>query len=396
MHNADLNEFDSQVRSLLSDARVEPSRRVWKDISARLDAAGTVPAKGAGSASPAWYRWSGAALAFACVALGVFFIWSAPHDSARRHKQVPVLASATPQVVTEYSGPETTFAEYASGGMLPMGVSASAASLLESATAEVLSGNGIVMMRRHPEGPEIAEIPSDSELDSDRTVRTAISDVDPFAVLPAGDTRARKRPNSPSVYAKGLVGGNNSDGMSRAAGAMMSPGENGTGISELSASSYGVPLTVGVGVRLYFLPRVSVGTGVDYTLLTRTFTGEYNDQAGTFLHTLQYVGIPLNLYFDVISSERIKFYLHAGGEVEWCVSNRYTLYSTPDVTLSEPVQKLQYSVGAGLGVEFTLTDMIGLFVDPGFQYYFFCSQPKSVRTERPLFVNFNTGLRFTF
>lgn len=277
-----------------------------------------------------------------------------------------------------------------------MGVSASASAMLESAMAETLSGSGLVQARRSAGGPEISEIPSDPEMSSERTVRNTIPDVDPFAVLQAGDERARKRPNSPSVYAKGLVGGNNSDGMFRRMGTMMSPGESGPGISELSSSSYGVPLTVGIGVRLYFLPRVSVGTGVDYTLLTRTFTGEYNDQAGTFLHALQYVGIPVNLYFDVISSERIKFYLHAGGEVEWCVSNRYTLYSTPDVTLSEPVRKLQYSVGAGLGVEFTLTDRIGLFVDPGFQYYFFSSQPKSVRTERPLFVNFDTGLRFTF
>lgn len=396
MQNADLNEFDNQVRSLLSDARVEPSRRVWKAVSARLDADGAVPAKGTGNVSSAWYRWTGAALAFACIALGVFFIWSAPRDPSGRQKHAPVLASVTPQVMTGYPGPETTFAEYVSGGMLPMGVSASASAMLESAMAETLSGSGLVQARRSAGGPEISEIPSDPEMSSERTVRNTIPDVDPFAVLQAGDERARKRPNSPSVYAKGLVGGNNSDGMFRRMGTMMSPGESGPGISELSSSSYGVPLTVGIGVRLYFLPRVSVGTGVDYTLLTRTFTGEYNDQAGTFLHALQYVGIPVNLYFDVISSERIKFYLHAGGEVEWCVSNRYTLYSTPDVTLSEPVRKLQYSVGAGLGVEFTLTDRIGLFVDPGFQYYFFSSQPKSVRTERPLFVNFDTGLRFTF
>lgn len=395
MQNTDLNEFDSQVRSLLSDVQVSPSRRVWKGIEAQLDAAsGSAGVETGGSR--VWYRWAGAAVAFACAVFGIFHFWSLPHDHSGRRSFAPVLVSEAPRVMTEYAGPGTAFDEYADEGMLPLTVSRSAASALAGATAETVAGSGIVQRRHAAAGPDIDEIDSEGNLGSERTVRNVISEVDPFAVLQAGDARPRKSPNSPSIYAKGLVGGNNSDGMFRRAGAMMSPGVSGTGISELSASSYGVPMTVGLGVRIYFLPRVSAGTGVDYTLLTRTFTGEYNDQAGTFLHSLQYVGIPLNLYFDVISSERIKFYLHAGGEVEWCVSNRYTMYSTPDVTLSEPVKKLQYSVGAGLGVEFTLTDRIGLFVDPGFQYYFYSSQPKSVRTEKPLFVNFNTGLRFTF
>lgn len=390
-----LDEFDREVRTLMEAAELELSRDVWEGISARLDA-GAAESAAAGS-RPVWYRWAAPALAFACVAVGAFLIWSRPRESAVERLSSPILADSRSRIETEYAGPQVSFDEYVSGGMLPMGVSDDALRMLGSAVAEA-APSGLLPRSVWPDAGSGEDIPDSSSLSLDRSDRKVIAEVDPFAILQADDLRARKKPNSPSVYAKGAVGGNNSDGFLRKT-AMMSPGTSGagnTGITELSESSYGVPFTLGLGVRVYFMPRVSVGTGIDYSLLTRTFTGEYMDEAGTFLHTLQYIGVPLNIYYDVISSERIKFYVHAGGEVEKCISNRYTFYSSPDVTLSEPVRKLQYSVGAGLGVEFTLTDRLGLYVDPGFQYYFFCSQPKSVRTQRPLFVNFDLGLRFNF
>ena len=63
---------------------------------------------------------------------------------------------------------------------------------------------------------------------------------------------------------------------------------------------------------------------------------------------------------------------------------------------TEAVKNLQYSVGAGLGVEFALSQHLGLYLDPGIKYYFYNHQPKSVRTDKPLMVNFDVGLRFNF
>ena len=57
---------------------------------------------------------------------------------------------------------------------------------------------------------------------------------------------------------------------------------------------------------------------------------------------------------------------------------------------------VQFSVGAGLGVEFMLSNHLGLYLDPGFNYYFPCNQPRSIRTEKPLMLNFDVGLRFNF
>ena len=60
MQDNHYEEFDRQIRSMLADAGTKPSRRVWKGISARLDAA-EAPAT-----SPwAWMKWAGMSLAAA-------------------------------------------------------------------------------------------------------------------------------------------------------------------------------------------------------------------------------------------------------------------------------------------------------------------------------------------
>ena len=149
-------------------------------------------------------------------------------------------------------------------------------------------------------------------------------------------------------------------------------------------------------MRFYLAPRLSVGTGLDYSILSRTFTGKFAGTSGSVSHTLQYLGVPLNLYYDIIDAEKIKFYAYGGGEIEYCISNKYRLFASPDVIRKYPVDKFQYSVGGGLGVEFRVAPHIGLYLDPGLQYYFPCGQPKSIRTEKPLMVNFDAGLRLNF
>ena len=61
-----INDFDLQLRSMLADTEVKPSRRVWKGISAHLDAA-----QAAQAASWSWMKWAGMSLAAAAIAAAV-------------------------------------------------------------------------------------------------------------------------------------------------------------------------------------------------------------------------------------------------------------------------------------------------------------------------------------
>lgn len=407
MQDNDRN-FDLQLRSMLEEAEIRPRRGVWKNISSRLDASAAVTS-GSRAFSPGVLRWAGAAFACAAVALGVFLA-SPGTQTPLTLERGALTAGAVQLIPTEISAPAALGEGPARYAAAPQQSAAAVQTVQDSGAAEAegsvtrqapatdaeATATAPQTYRKAPAagGTRESAAPSDGNF------------TDPFALLAAEEeSQNRNAFGSTFLYAKGSIGGNDPDFVRRAAGMAMAPGTSSSGISELSTSTYGIPLTLGLGVRFYLLPGFSIGTGVDYSLLTRTFTGTYTGpgdsgkpeatEAGDIQHNMQYIGVPLDLYYDILSSDKIKFYVYGGGEVEYCVSNKYTVFTSPRITCSEPVRKLQYSVGGGVGVEFRLADKLGLYLDPGVKYYFPYGQPKSIRTDKPLMFNFDAGLRFS-
>ena len=176
-----------------------------------------------------------------------------------------------------------------------------------------------------------------------------------------------------------------------------------TGIKETSTrSTYGIPVSFGAGVKIDFTDRWSLGVGLNYTLLTRRFYGSYtevNEQGSIVINTQtdirntqNYVGIPVNAFYNIVDTRHLNFYTYAGGAVERCVSDKYQLLGK-DITHSEKAKGVQLSVNLGIGVEFLLGDYLGLYIDPSLRYYFDNGQPKSIRTDQPLMLGFEMGLR---
>lgn len=176
-----------------------------------------------------------------------------------------------------------------------------------------------------------------------------------------------------------------------------------TGVKETSTrSTYGIPLSFGAGVKIDFTDRWSIGVGLNYTLLTRSFYGSYTkvNEKGSIEMNMQtdirntqsYVGIPVNAFYNIIDSRHLNFYTFAGGTVEKCVSDKYRLLGK-DITHSEKAKGVQLSADLGIGVEFLVGDYLGLYVDPSLRYYFDCGQPESIRTAQPLMLGFEMGLR---
>lgn len=407
MQDNDRN-FDLQLRSMLEEAEIRPRRGVWKNISSRLDASAAVTS-GSRAFSPGVLRWAGVAFACAAVALGVFLA-SPGTQTPLTLERGALTAEAVQLMPTEISAP-AALGEGPARYSAALRQSAAAVQAVQDSGAAEAEGS---VMRQAPaaDAEETARTPQTYRKApaAGGTRETAApsedSFTDPFALLAAEEERQNRNAfGSTFLYAKGSIGGNDPDFVRRAAGMAMAPGTSSSGISELSTSTYGIPLTLGLGVRFYLLPGFSIGTGVDYSLLTRTFTGTYTGpgasgkpeatEAGDIQHNMQYLGVPLDLYYDILSSDKIKFYVYGGGEVEYCVSNKYTVFTSPRITCSEPVRKLQYSVGGGVGVEFRLADKLGLYLDPGVKYYFPYGQPKSIRTDKPLMFNFDAGLRFS-
>ena len=89
------NDFDLQIRSMLEDAEVKPSRRAWRGISSRLDAAAATGT----AAYAAWAKWAGAALACAAVAVGVFFLGTGNQTDYIFESPSRLVSASSPEIV---------------------------------------------------------------------------------------------------------------------------------------------------------------------------------------------------------------------------------------------------------------------------------------------------------
>lgn len=173
-------------------------------------------------------------------------------------------------------------------------------------------------------------------------------------------------------------------------------------IYEGASTFHMIPISAGIGLRINFTKRWSLGVGINYTYLKRRFEGQYdyggteNYQCGNISNDQHYIGIPLNAYYNIINGGKLKFYAYAGGAIEKCVSNSYSFkYYGYDKVLRQSVGGVQASVDAGLGIQFCINDRFGIYLDPSFRYYFRnYLQPKSLRTTQPFQINAELGLRW--
>ena len=181
------------------------------------------------------------------------------------------------------------------------------------------------------------------------------------------------------------------------------PGPATTGVKQTSTNSaYDIPLSFGAGVRIRLSPKWSIGAGVNYSMLSRKFSGTYtkvnsagvieNSTASDIRNTQHYIGIPVNAYYDIVDSRNVNFYAYAGGAVEKCISDKYSVLNT-SIIHKEKVTGFQWSANVGIGVGFKFGEHLGLYIDPSLRYYFDCDQPHNIRSAQPLMLGFEIGLR---
>ena len=171
-----------------------------------------------------------------------------------------------------------------------------------------------------------------------------------------------------------------------------------------SSTVFSIPLTFGINFTYDILPNLSVGLGVNYTRLSRHFSGTYYQlqangsfDAGTDYDNIyniqQFIGIPLSVYYHIVRTKHINFYVYANGTVEKCIGNAWTA-NNREINYNEPVKGVQFNAGGGIGVDFMLAPLVSIYLDPNVKYYFGLNQPKSIRTKQPLMLGFEAGVRF--
>lgn len=440
MSDLEENKFDLQIRSMLEDAEEKVPDRVWEAISSRLDKADAAQRRR--KVLP-WLRYTGLVSAAAVIALGIFFsVNTADRATSPLQKSSQAVESAIADNVTspadeEITGQETLTTDIPQQESAPAQKPSSIADDIRvSSVAEVApdmdgrvssaaeitpdrDGDAAAEQPAAPEGEPA--IPQDSQGENragsiSRQIEEAAAK-DAFAQNeePWDETDFMEEEQSPkkgirtSLTISGNAAGNSASGNSRSGGrpimSVMRPDRNSQNAidEDKNSCTYGIPLSFGLGTKIIFTDRWSLGIGINYSLLNRTFSGTYTKynakgdpepvHYSKIRNSQSYIGIPVNVYFSIVRNRTVDFYAYAGGTAEKCVFNGYRMGNT-EATYKEKVAGFQFSANAGIGVEFIIADMLGIYVDPSVRYYFPDSrQPKSIRTVQPLSLGFEVGFR---
>lgn len=382
-------EQDLMFRSILENGQEEVPARVWDGVASGLD-----QIERRRTVVLWWRRTAVSVAAAAAVAIGVML--NRPSEEFVLPAQEDMVAVIAPQTIEEVTTPQT--------------IEEVAEQTVYLAYAPAKAPAPVSVIVEQP----VADIAIIEEPASDTTPTAENGQTDAKHVEPTADyydwaeeTPAAKNKIKASLVLSSTTGANSARKSSPNTRLKRPVNPNTlikTGITEYGGSQYSLPLSFGVGVKMDLTDRWSIGVGVNYTMLSRMFKGDYlNVENGNILEYTQsdirnrqhYIGIPVNAYFNILSNGWINFYTYAGGAVEKCVENKYHILESTS-TYKEKVQGVQLSANLGIGVEFMLGKHVGLYLDPSARYYFHCHQPKSIRTAKPLMFGAEIGLRTRF
>ena len=162
------------------------------------------------------------------------------------------------------------------------------------------------------------------------------------------------------------------------------------------------PVRAGLSVRYNFNNRFGVSTGLQYSYLASDFSWGSAKSYYAGNQKLHYLGIPVNLTYDIWSNDRFSIYASGGMTMEKCidgsVTTDYILNGDFQTRKTEGAteKRLQWSATAAVGVQFRLVSRLSLYAEPGACYYIDNhSSTDNIYKERPFNFNFNLGLRFS-
>lgn len=166
-----------------------------------------------------------------------------------------------------------------------------------------------------------------------------------------------------------------------------------------------LPVKFGVSFRYGFNEKLGIESGLTYTLLNSTFTTAAGTANGntTGKQTLHYIGIPLNVTYNIIGSKLFNVYASAGGAMEKAVGGYFETTGHVDGKRSETnrnslkPKELQWSLNASAGAQVNVMNQFGLYVEPGISYRIPSgSHVRSIYTDKKLDFSIGFGIRFNF
>ena len=161
------------------------------------------------------------------------------------------------------------------------------------------------------------------------------------------------------------------------------------------------PIKAGVSLRIPLSNHWSVSTGATYSYLGSDISQETGNARMETKQKLHYVGIPVNVNYSVLRTNRLNLYASAGVEIEKLVSgkqdtehyegNTFTKATSQSVKEGRP----QISGNVAVGAEFRIVNQLSVYAEPGLAYHFDNgSDVENIYKEKPLNLNVQVGLRW--
>ncbi len=170
--------------------------------------------------------------------------------------------------------------------------------------------------------------------------------------------------------------------------------------------SHKIPVKVGLTARYNITGRLGVETGLTYSILSSSVkigNSETGKNWSTGSQTLHYLGIPLNISFNILNSRYVNIYVTGGGMMEKSISGSIKTDEYVDgkfdrtLTTNISPKGLQWSVNAAAGVQANILPQLGFFVEPGVSHHFKnSSRVRSIYTDKPTDFSLGFGLRYSF
>ena len=169
------------------------------------------------------------------------------------------------------------------------------------------------------------------------------------------------------------------------------------------------PYSIGITVAKQITDRLSIETGLTYTYLyseAKNTSTVHKDRENQEIH---YLGIPLNLNYNLVELGRFNVFASIGGMIEKDIYgiNRYNASSTNQnlnvkserkhsdkINLRNP----QLSVNGGVGASYAIYGGMNIYAKIGGAYYFDANnhEYRTIYSDKKILLDINAGLRFQF
>ncbi|MGE8554994.1 MAG: outer membrane beta-barrel protein [Chryseobacterium jejuense] len=161
-----------------------------------------------------------------------------------------------------------------------------------------------------------------------------------------------------------------------------------------------VPVTFGLSVYYNLGKKWGIGTGINYTKLASELHSGTNDNYIKGEQKVHYIGIPVQVNYNVIQKGRFTGYVTGGALVEKPISGSITTSYVVNDEVKETSKEnldhkpLSFSVNTAVGLQMKVVNRVGIYAEPGIGYHFKDeNSPNTIYKEKPLHFNVKFGIR---